>query len=125
MLQQDDNRMVPGWVRWVLAIIAVGFAVLQGYTTFGPSGIASKYTAVTAFTAFDDLMLADPLTAAGLWDFMFLTLVFIVIVLNAVPRGPGYALKCFLLIALTFVFPGGGGLAFLLLYWRRLGQFRP
>jgi hypothetical protein len=125
MLEKNDERPVPGWVRAVLVVVLAGFAALQGYTTFGPGGIADKYTAVTAFTQFDDLMLADPLTAAGLYDFLFLTLAFIVIVLNGVPRGPRYGLTCVLLITLTFVFPGAGALVFLLLYWRRLGQFRP
>lgn len=125
MLHTDQDRPVPGWARLVLVIVAIGFAALQGYITFGPGGIADNYTAITAFTAFDDLMLADPLTAAGFWDFLFLALVFIVIILNGVPRGPRYGLTCAGLIALTMVFPGGGALAFLILFWRRLGQFRP
>jgi hypothetical protein len=84
-----------------------------------------KYTLIEGFTQFDDLMLADPLTAAGLWDFLFLLVAFVIVILNGVPRGPRYGLTCTALIILSLVYPGAAALVFLLVYWRKLGQFRP
>ena len=124
-MQEEDNRAVPLWMKAVLALFAVVFLVLQWQTLLGPGGIMEKYTLVEGFTEFDDLMLADPLTAAGLWDMIFLWLAFLIVVLNGVPRGPRYGVTCAALIIVMVVYPGATALAFLLLYWRRLGQFRP
>lgn len=125
MFHEDDNRPVPGWIKALLAVLSVVFLVLQGKTLLGAGGIMEKYTLIEGFTQFDDLMLADPLTAAGLWDLLFLLVAFVIVILNGVPRGPRYVLTCTVLIILALVYPGAAALAFLLLFWRRLGQFRP
>lgn len=125
MIEKPDVRPVPLWLKGMLVFFSVVFLILQGETLLGAGGIMEKYTLVEGFTQFDDLMLADPLTAAGLWDFIFLLVTFLIVVLNGVPRGPRYGITCLGLILLMLVYPGAAALLFLLAYWRRLGQFRP
>jgi hypothetical protein len=125
MDQPSSSRRVP--LGWKIAIVfgLSLFLVLQGKVLLGPGGITSRYTFIQGFTVFNDLMLADPLTTAGLIDLTFLEIVFAVVLANTIPRGRAYwPLLMFFLIAMV-IYPGLAGLCFLLFYWRRLGQFRP
>lgn len=121
----EANRPVPLWGKVLIAAVLAGFVWLQGWTLLNPAGIMSKYTFIEGFTKFYPLMTRDPLTAAGLWDLMFLELAMIVILLNGIPRTRAYPLVVAAFLIAMVVFPALGGLGFLLLYWRRLGQFRP
>jgi hypothetical protein len=125
MNANTETRTVPTAARALLALALVVFLIVQGKVLLGPGGIMSKYTFLQGFTAFGPLMLADPLTTAGLIDFIVLELVFFVILANGLPRGPAYPWLLAAFIAVSIVYPGLGALAFLFLYWRRLGQYRP
>jgi hypothetical protein len=70
-------------------------------------------------------MLADPLTTAGLIDLVVLEIVFIVVLVNGLPRGPSYPWLVAGFLIVLAVYPGLAGLGFLFFYWRRIGQFRP
>jgi hypothetical protein len=121
----NNHRALPPFGRIIITLALVAFLLLQGWVLIGPGGILSKYTFMQGFTVFNDLMMADPLTRAGLIDLVVLELVLAVVIVNGLPRGPSYPwLVAAFLIALI-VYPGLAGLGFLLLYWRRIGQFRP
>ena len=120
-----NHGLVPAVGRAVLGVAILIFVAAQGWVLLGPTGIMSKYTFLQGFTVFNDLMLADPLTTAGLIDLAVLEVVFAVVLANGLPRGPAYPwlLAAFLIVEL--IYPGLAGLGFLYFYWRRLGQFRP
>jgi hypothetical protein len=120
-----QTKAVPAIGRWILALALLVFVIVQGKVLLGPAGILSKYTFLQGFTVFGDLMLADPLTTAGLIDLSVLEIVFIVILANGIPRGPAYPWLLAAFVIVTLTYPGLGGLGFLYFYWRRLGQFRP
>jgi hypothetical protein len=125
MATNNESGAVPVIGRLVLGLAIAIFLVVQGRVLLGAGGIASKYTFIQGFTVFNDLMLRDPLTTAGLIDLSVLELVFIVILVNGLPRGRNYPWLLAAFVIVTIIYPGLGGLAFLLFYWRRLGQFRP
>lgn len=125
MQTEIHNRPTPIWARALVVIITALFVVIQGWTLFGPEGILSRYSFMEGFTVFNTLMLADPLLSAGLFDLIFLELAFLIILLNGIPRGPAYPFIFLGFVLAMIVYPALGGLGFLMLYWRRLGQFRP
>jgi hypothetical protein len=125
MNQSTDSKALPAIGRWILALALLVFVIAQGKVLLGPAGIMSKYTFLQGFTAFNDLMLKDPLTTAGLIDLSVLEIVFIVILCNGLPRGPAYPWLLAAFVIISLIYPGLGGLGFLFFYWRRLGQFRP
>jgi hypothetical protein len=121
----DNHRALPPSGKIIIALAIVAFLLLQGWVLLGPGGILSKYTFVQGFTVFNDLMLADPLTTAGLIDLVVLEIVFIVVLVNGLPRGPSYPWLVAGFLIVLAVYPGLAGLGFLFFYWRRIGQFRP
>jgi len=125
MLQSNEIRTVPRAGKFVIAAALSIFLALQGRVLLGADGIVSKYTFLQGFTVFNDLMLADPLTTAGLIDLVFLQIVFAVVVANTIPRGRAYFPQLAIFLILILIYPGLAGLSFLLFFWRRLGQFRP
>ena len=125
MAVAQENRNVPTWGKLLVIVVTVGFFALQMWVLLNPAGILSKYTFMQGFSEFGKMMLADPLLSAGLWDLVFLELAFLVILLNGIPRGPAYPFIFIAFVAAMMVYPALGGLGFLALYWRRLGQFRP
>jgi hypothetical protein len=120
-----NHRALPPIGKIVIALALVAFLLLQGWVLMGPGGILAKYTFLQGFTVFNDLMLADPLTTAGLIDLVVLELVFIVVLANGLPRGPSYPWLLAGFVIALLVYPGLAALGFLFFYWRRLGQFRP
>jgi hypothetical protein len=125
MNNNDSDRPVPFAGKAALVAVFAIFLALQAWALVGPGGILSKYTFLQGFTVFNDLMMADPLTRAGLIDLVFLQLALIVVIANGLPRGRYYALQLLLFVIAMIVYPALAGLGFLLLYWRRFGQFRP
>lgn len=125
MQSTQERRPVPLWVKIGLGIVLAIFLYTQGDALLGPDGIAQKYTFLEGFTKFDDLMLADPLTTAGFIDLMVLMLTLIIILIDGLPRGKYFPWLLIGFIAVAVVYPGLAALGFLLLYWRRSGQFRP
>ncbi len=125
MTQVQIDRPVPAWGTALIGLTIVIFVAIQGWTLLGPAGILSKYTFLEGFTVFNTLMMANPLLSAGLFDLLFLQLAFIVILLNGIPKGRAYPFIFLGFVAAMIVYPALGGLGFLALYWRRLGQFRP
>ncbi|WP_340316436.1 hypothetical protein [Rhizorhabdus argentea] len=125
MVDTSENRRVPTWGKLLVTVVTIGFLALQMWGLLNPAGIMSRYTFMEGFTEFNKMMLADPLLTAGLLDLLFLELVFLVILLNGIPRGPAYPFIFAAFVLAMIVYPALGGLAFLILYWRRLGQFRP
>jgi hypothetical protein len=125
MILNENERLVPAVGRFVLGAAILTFLAGQGRVLLGTAGILSKYTFLQGFTAFGGLMLADPLTTAGLIDLIVMQITFAVVIANGLPRGPAYPwlLAAFLIVDL--VYPGLAGLGFLFFHWRRLGQFRP
>jgi hypothetical protein len=125
MKSTADSRPVPGALKVLLGLLLLGFIVVQGQVLLGPGGIASKYTFLQGFTVFAELMRADPLTTAGLIDLIVLQLTMVLVLANGIPAGRSrpWILTGFL-IALI-VYPGLACFGFLLLYWKRLGQFTP
>lgn len=124
MTEMNNRGRVPHAGKVILTLALLAFLILQGWVLLGPAGILSKYTFMQGFTAFSDLMLRDPLTTAGLIDLSVMQIAFLVILANGLPRGRAYP---WLLAAFTvalIVYPGLAALGFLLLFWRRLGQFR-
>lgn len=125
MVATPESRPVPTWGKLLVIAATMGFLALQMWVLLNPAGIMSKYSFMEGFTEFNRMMLADPLLTAGLWDLLFLELVFVVILLNGIPRGPAFPFIFIAFVLAMIVYPALGGLAFLVLYWRRLGQFRP
>ena len=112
-------------IRMALCVVLAVFLWQQGVTLLGADGIMSKYTFLEGFTRFDDLMLADPLTKAGLIDLVVLMIFMVIVIANGVPRVQGRAWIVAGLIVAGLVYPGLAVLLFLILYWKRFGQFRP
>ncbi len=108
----------------VIASLAV-FIWIQGITLFGPGGILANYTFMEGFTEFPGLMSRDPLSKAGFIDLIAVEVFMFIVILNGVPRGKYYALIAGSLILAGIVYPGFSALLFLILYWKRFGQFRP
>lgn len=125
MVATPESHPVPTWGKLLVIAATMGFLALQMWVLLNPAGIMSKYSFMEGFTEFNRMMLADPLLTAGLWDLLFLELVFVVILLNGIPRGPAFPFIFIAFVLAMIVYPALGGLAFLVLYWRRLGQFRP
>jgi len=125
MALSGNERRVPVFGRIVLGAAILIFLAGQGWVLLGTAGILSKYTFLQGFAVFNDLMLADPLTTAGLIDLIVLELVFAVVLANGLPRGPAYPWLLAIFLIVELVYPGLAGLGFLFFYWRRLGQFRP
>lgn len=122
---ENGARPVPLWGKIIVGIVTILFVAIQAHVLLGPAGILSKYTFMEGFTEFNRMMMGDPLLTAGLYDLLFLQLAFLVILLNGIPKGPAYPFIFIAFVLAMIVYPAIGGLAFLLLYWRRLGQFRP
>lgn len=120
----NSSRPLPQWVKPTLGIALLVFLLLQGWVLLGPQGILSKYTFIQGFTAFPDMMLADPLLTAGLIDLLVLQIGFIVVIANGLPRGPSYKWWLLAYIVAILVYPGLAVLGFLLQHWRQSGQFR-
>jgi hypothetical protein len=119
------SKPVPVAIKAILALLLVAFIIVQGQVLLGAGGIASKYTFLQGFTVFAELMRADPLTTAGLIDLIVLQFTMVLVLANGIPavRGRTWILAGFL-IALI-VYPGLACFGFLILYWKRLGQFAP
>jgi hypothetical protein len=125
MNNYENSHAVPYAGKAALVAVFALFLALQAWVLVGPGGILSKYTFLQGFSVFNQLMLADPITKAGLIDLLFLQLAFIVVIANGLPRGRFYPLLMALFVVAMIVYPALAGLGFLVLYWRRLGQFRP
>ena len=107
-----------------VAALAV-FIWVQGVTLLGPGGILAKYTFMEGFTEFPGLMSRDPLSKAGFIDLLVVAIFLFVVIVNGVPRGKYYLWITSALILTGIVYPGFSALLFLILYWKRFGQFRP
>ncbi len=125
MQTDSEKRPIPAWIKAVLFIITAVFLVIQAWTLLGPDGIMAHYSFMEGFTEFGAMMTADPLLSAGLYDLVFLQIAFVFILLNGIPRGPAFPYIFIVFVLAMIVYPAVAGLAFLILYWRRLGQFRP
>ena len=125
MIPAQSSRAVPLWVKALLALGLLWFLVVQGQVLLGPGGIMSKYTFMQGFTVFGELMRADPLTTAGLIDLIVLEVTMVFVLVNGIPKDRHYPWVLAAFIIALIVYPGLACLGFLLLYWRRLGQFRP
>jgi hypothetical protein len=125
MIAARSFRAVPMWVKVLLTLVLLWFLIVQGQVLLGPGGIMSKYTFLQGFTVFGDLMRADPLTTAGLIDLIVLELTMVIVLANGLPKDRHYPWLLAVFIIALIVYPGLACLGFLLLYWRRLGQFRP
>ncbi len=121
----NPDAQSPVGASWRLALWAafIVFVVLQSMVLLGDDGILARHGFIGGFTAFNEIMMADPITVAGLIDLVTLMVCFIVIVVNGVPRGQ----RVWLVLGLVVlpIYPGLTALGFLLLFWRRYGQFRP
>lgn len=120
-----NSRVVGPLVRGVVIASLAAFIWIQGVTLLGPSGILAKYTFMEGFTEFPGLMSRDPLSKAGFIDLVVVEVFLFIVILNGVPRGKYYALIAGSLILAGIVYPGFSALLFLILYWKRFGQFRP
>ena len=125
MIETNENRFVPLWVSLIFAAGLALFLWLQVPVLFGEDGILARHGFWGGFDAFNRIMMSDPVTVAGLIDLSTLAIVFIVILANGIPRGPHYWWQLILGVVLFIVYPGFIALIFMMLYWRRLGQFRP
>lgn len=125
MQAPERQRSVPLLVKIIIFGALAVFLITQGIALLGAGGIAEKYTFLEGFTKFDDLMLADPLTTAGFIDLMVLMLAFALVLIDGLPRGRFFPLLLIGFLAVLVIYPGLAALGFLLLYWRRWGQFRP
>ncbi len=123
-MSDNDNSspLGAGW-RLVLWVAFIVFVILQGMVLLGDDGILARHGFIGGFTAFNEIMLSDPITVAGLIDLTALMICFGVVVANGVPRGQWPWLVLGLVI--LPIYPGLTALGFLLLFWRRFGQFRP
>jgi hypothetical protein len=110
--------------RAALAALLALFLAVQGYILLGPHGILASYSLVPAITVFGRIMLANPLTQAGLVDFCTLEATLLVLLANGLPRGRYYLAWLAGLGLVSLVYPGLACLVFLLCFWRRFGQFR-
>jgi hypothetical protein len=111
-------------VRIILAALLAAFLAVQGVILLGPHGILARYSFAQAFSAFGRLMLADPVTQAGLVDFSVLVATLLVLLANGLPRGRAYPYLFTGFALVGLVYPGLACLVFLLCFWRRFGQFR-
>jgi len=121
----NGARNMPVIGRAIIAVVLILFIILQGWELLGPDGILSHYNFFEGFSVFGNRMLADPETRAGLIDMVTLEVFMVVVLANGIPRGPAYPVLLIGGVLISFVYPGLTALGFLLLYWRRLGQFRP
>ena len=123
MANSDDSTPISAGWRLVLWAAFIVFVVLQGKYLLGADGILDRHGFIGGFSAFNDIMLSDPITIAGLIDLTAMMVVLGVIVANGVPRGQWGWLVLGLVV--LPVYPGLTALGFLLLFWKRSGQFRP
>lgn len=125
MNDTKENRPVPLVVSLLFAVGLIVFLGLQIPVLFGEDGILARHGFWNGFDAFNQLMLSDPVTTAGLIDLATLMIVFIVILANGIPRGPHYWWQLIVAVLVFLVYPGVTALVFMMLHWRRFGQFRP
>ena len=125
MNDKTENRPVPLWVSLIFAAGLACFLWLQVPVLFGEDGILARHGFWGGFDAFNRIMLSDPVTVAGLIDLSTLAIVFIVILANGIPRGPNYWWQLIVAVVVFIVYPGLTALVFMMLHWRRFGQFRP
>ena len=125
MIAPPASKPVPLAIKALLAVLLLAFLLVQGQVLLGRGGIASKYTFLQGFTVFADLMRADPLTTAGLIDLIVLQFTMVVVLANGIPAGRRKPWILAGFIIALIVYPGLACLGFLILYWKRLGQFAP
>jgi len=109
----------------ITGVALAAFLWVQGVTLLGPGGILAKYTFLEGFTEFPGLMSQDPLSKAGFIDLFVVEIFLFIVIANGVPRGRYYFWITGALILAGLVYPGFSALLFLILYWKRFGQFRP
>nr|WP_087573247.1 hypothetical protein [Sphingomonas sp. CDS-1] len=109
----------------ILIIGTMLFLYLQFHYLFKPGGTLELYGFFGSFEAFGRVSLADPITAAAFVDLVGLMLLVGLVIINGVPRGPGYALKITGLMLVLIVWPALAMLLYLIFFWRRTGQFQP
>lgn len=125
MNENTENRPVPLWVSLIFAAGLVWFLALQIPVLFGEDGILARHGFWGGFDAFNKVMMSDPVSVAGLIDLTTLAIVFIVILANGIPRGPNYWWQLIVGVVVFVIYPGLTALVFMIVYWRRFGQFRP
>jgi len=125
MSSSEETRQLPAYGRAIVALALVTFLILQGKTLLGTDGIMDRHGFWDGFAIFNNIMMSDPVTVAGLIDMVTMLVFMIVVIANGLPRGPLYPVLLVVSIVVALVYPGLTALLFLLLYWRRLGQFRP
>ena len=125
MNDNSDNRPVPLWLSLLFGAGLVLFLALQVPVLLGEDGIIARHGFWGGFDAFNRLMLSDPVTTAGLIDLAVLMILFIIIMANGIPKGPHYWWQLAIAVLVFVVYPGISALIFMMLHWRRFGQFRP
>jgi hypothetical protein len=125
MRETDKRATLHSAIKPALWLALIIFLGLQIPVLLGADGLLARHGFWGGFDAFKVIMLSDPITVAGLIDLVALMLFAIVIFIEGVPRGRGYWPKLIALIVALIVYPGLAVIAFLLLYWRQKGQFRP
>jgi hypothetical protein len=122
---EQEPRRVSIVIKAALAVGLVVFVIAQGKILVGPGGILEKWGFWGGFRSFGEVSFRDPITAAGFVDTVTLILGFLLILANGIPRGRLYWPVLIVSIIVLIVYPGLAVLGFLLLCWRRYGQFRP
>lgn len=123
-MDNPDNRSaLNNGSRLILLTIIAIFMALQGIVLFGAGGILDRHGFWGGFPAFNTIMMSDPVATAGLIDLTALIIFCAVVVINGVPRGQRLWLVAGLIV--LPIYPGLTALGFLLLFWKRFGQFRP
>lgn len=125
MPASEETRAMPAIGRILVAVALIAFTVVQAKVLLEPDGIYARHGFWDGFDVFNQIMMSDPVTVAGLIDLATMMVFLIVILGNGIPRGRYYWPILIVSILAALVYPGFIALGFLLLYWRRLGQFRP
>lgn len=124
-MKADQAGAVGPLVKSIAIAALVVFLWVQGVTLLGPGGILANYSFMEGFTEFPALMSRDPLSKAGFIDLIVVEIFLFIVIANGVPRGKHYLLITSALILSGIVYPGFSALLFLILYWKRFGQFQP